>query len=296
RAAAILRVTSNSGARTPGVDGDLWDTPESKSNAFTRLRQRGYRPQPLRRVSIPKSNGKLRPLGIPTVTDRALQALHLLALGPIAETTADPNSYGFRTGRSCADALAQCYNVLRQTDSPAWILEGDIASCFDRISHQWLLTHVPMQRVLLRKWLQAGYLDRDVFHDTTEGTPQGGIISPALANLALDGLEQRLQDRFMRPSGPRRRNKVHLVPYARDFIITGRSRAFLRAEVQPLVAQFLAERGLTLSPEKTSITHREDGFDFLGQHLRRCANGKLLLRPARKNVRTFLAKIRQFLR
>src|SRR5262249_16584949 len=192
RAAAILRVTSNSGARTPGVDGDLWDTPESKSNAFTRLRQRGYRPQPLRRVSIPKSNGKLRPLGIPTVTERALHALHLLARGPIAETTADPNSYGFRTGRSCADALAQCYNVLRQTDSPAWILEGDIASCFDRISHQWLLTHVPMQRVLLRKWLQAGYLDRDVFHDTTEGTPQGGIISPALANLALDGLEQRL--------------------------------------------------------------------------------------------------------
>src|SRR5262245_32855087 len=146
RAAAILRVTSNSGARTPGVDGDLWDTPESKSEAFTRLRQCGYRPQPLRRVYIPNSKGNLRPLGIPTVTDRAMPALHLLALDPIAETTADPNSYGFRTGRNCADALAQCSTVLRQADSPDWILEGDIASCFDRISQEWLLAHVPMDK------------------------------------------------------------------------------------------------------------------------------------------------------
>src|SRR5262249_3694705 len=131
RALAILRVTSNSGAQTPGVDGVLWDTPEAKAQAFTQLRQRGHRPLPSRRVYIPKSNGKLRALGIPTTLDRAQQALDLLGLDPIVETRADPNSYGFRIHRSCADALAQCCNVLRQDTSPAWILEGDIASCLD---------------------------------------------------------------------------------------------------------------------------------------------------------------------
>jgi RNA-directed DNA polymerase len=295
RTLAILRVTSNSGAKTPGVDGILWDTPESKTQAFTLLRQRGYRPLPLRRVYIPKSNGKLRALGIPTVLDRAQQALHLLGLDPIVETRADPNSYGFRLHRSCADALAQCYNTLRQSTSPDWILEGDIASCFDRISHRWLLDQVPMNRVQLRHWLQAGYLDKKVFHDTTEGTPQGGILSPALANYVLDGLEQRLQERFADTARASRQNKVHLVRYADDFIITGTSRALLRDEVRPLVAHFLAERGLTLSPEKTSITHREDGIDFLGQHLQRYANGMLRVTPSRKSVRALLAKIRAFL-
>jgi len=197
RALAILRVVSNSGARTPGVDGTLWDTPGAKASAFNALRRHGYQPQPLRRVTIPKSNGKRRPLGIPTMIDRAQQALHLLGLDPIAETLADSHSYGFRLERCCADAVDECHKVLRgphgrDSCGPDWVLEGDITSCFDRISHGWLLDHIPMDRGTLGKWLKAGYLEKHVLFATTEGTPQGGIISPALANRTLDGLQRLL--------------------------------------------------------------------------------------------------------
>jgi len=293
RAAAILRVTTNQGASTPGVDGECWDTPELKAQAFSKLRRHGYQPQPLRRVYIPKSSdpSKLRPLGIPTLTDRAMQALYLLGLDPIEETIADANSYGFRNRRCCADALDQCHKILRSNNNSAsWILEGDIKACFDRISHDWLLTHVPMDKVVLRKWLQAGYLEKDAFFATTEGTPQGGICSPALANRTLDGLEALLHERFGATRRQRERNKVHLVRYADDFIITGTSKELLGNEVRPLVAHFLKERGLELSHEKTHITHIEDGFDFLGQNVRRYGQ-KLLLKPSAKNVRSFLAKI-----
>jgi RNA-directed DNA polymerase len=292
RALAIVRVTTNAGATTPGVDGDVWNTPELKAAAFSRLRRHGYRAQPLRRVYIPKSSdpSKLRPLGIPTLTDRAQQALYLLGLDPIGETTADANSYGFRSQRCCADALDQCHKLLRNNHSASWILEGDIRACFDRISHAWLLTHTPMDRVMLRQWLQAGYLEKDAFFATTQGSPQGGIISPALANRTLDGLERLLHERFGGTRRQRQQHKVHLVRYADDFIITGTSQELLRDEVQPLVAHFLQERSLELSHEKTSITRVEDGFDFLGQNVRRYGT-KLLLKPSRKNVRSFLAKI-----
>jgi RNA-directed DNA polymerase len=297
RAAAILRVTTNQGASTPGVDGDRWDTPELKAAAFSKLRRHGYQPQPLRRIYIPKSSNpsKLRPLGIPTLTDRALQALYLLGLDPIEETTADANSYGFRSQRCCADALDQCYKVLGRRDSATWILEGDIKACFDRISHDWLLTHIPMDRAILRKWLCAGYLEKGVFFATTEGTPQGGIASPALANATLDGLEAWLRERFGATRTQHRKNKVHLVRYADDFIVTGTSKELLRNEVQPLVAHFLKERGLELSHEKTSITQVTDGFDFLGQNVRRFGT-KLLLKPSRKNEQRFLAKVDDLIR
>src|SRR5471032_509445 len=133
---AVRRVTQNQGARTAGVDRELWDSPESRRLAVDRLKRRGYRPLPLRRVFIPKKNGKMRPLGIPTMHDRAMQALYALALQPVAETKGDPNSYGFRLYRSCADAIQQCYNSLVRRYSPQWILEGDIKACFDEIRHE----------------------------------------------------------------------------------------------------------------------------------------------------------------
>jgi RNA-directed DNA polymerase len=293
RALAILRVVDNAGAKTPGVDGILWNTPKAKSAAFGTLRRHGYQPQPLRRVYIPKSNGKKRGLGIPTMTDRAMQALYLLGLDPIAESQADGHSYGFRRERRCADALAQTHNLLSHRHGPEWILEGDIKACFDRISHDWLLTHVPMDQTLLRQWLKAGFLEKHTWFATKEGTPQGGTISPVLANWTLDGLQRLLAEHFASTPKGQGRSKVHLVRYADDFLITGTSKGLLRDQVQPLVTQFLKERGLELSHEKTQITHVEEGFDFLGQNVRRYPCGKVLTKPSSQNVKTFLSKIKE---
>src|SRR5437667_1639984 len=185
---AVRRVTMNDGRKTPGVDGELWDTPHKKLQGVISLTARGYRPMPLRRVYIPKANGKLRPLGIPTMKDRTMQAMHLLALEPVAETTADKNSYGFRPERSTTDAIEQCHKALAKGKSAQWVLEGDIKGCFDHISHDWMLQHVPTDATVLQKWLGAGYIENRTLFPTEAGTPQGGIISPALANLVLDGL------------------------------------------------------------------------------------------------------------
>src|ERR1700723_4755393 len=296
RALAVKRVTHNQGKNTPGVDGAIWSTPASRYKAIDTLKRRGYKPRPLRRVYIPKTNGKLRPLGIPTMKDRAMQALYLLALDPIVETNADKNSYGFRQQRSCADAIEQCFKALRSANTQ-WILEGDIKSCFDKISHEWLLAHVPIDRVILQEWLKSGYMEKHVLHETTDGTPQGGIISPALANCALDGLERLLRGKY--PAGKRLKSLggekpcVNLVRYADDFVLTSKSKELLEGEIKPLVEQFLQERGLELSPKKTVITHVERGFDFLGQNVRRYPNGKLLIKPSKKNVKTFLDGIRR---
>ena len=211
KALAVRRVTENTGKRTPGVDGETWKTPEQKADAIQSLQQKGYHPQPLRRIYIPKSNSRKRALGIPCMKDRAMQALYLLALEPVAETTADPNSYGFRPARSTADAIEACFIALCKRDRAEWTWEGDIKSCFDQISHAWLLAHIPMDKTILRKWLQAGYMENRRLYPTEEGTPQGGICSPVIANMALDGLEQLLASHF-----PKRRKtgiqaKVNLV-------------------------------------------------------------------------------------
>jgi RNA-directed DNA polymerase len=297
KALAVQRVTNNDGRKTPGVDGRVWDTPEKKARALRELRQRGYRARPLRRVYIPKKDGthRQRPLSIPTMYDRAMQALYLLALDPIAETLGDPNSYGFRTQRSTADAIEQCFNVLARKHSPQWILEGDIRACFDGISHDWLLAHIPMETAMLRKWLKAGFMEKHVLSPTETGVPQGGIASPVIANLALDGLEKLLRAHYPPNTKRAQRAKVNLVRYADDFIITGSSPELLEHEVKPLVVQFLGERGLELSPTKTHLTSIEDGFDFLGQHLRKYA-GKLIIKPARKNRQTFLGHIREIVK
>ena len=170
KALAVRRVTENQGKRTPGVDGITWNDPEKKAQAMHALKQRGYSPKPLKRVHIPKKNGKTRPLGIPTVKDRAMQALHLLALQPVAETTGDPHSYGFRPERSTADAIEQCFKLLSRTASAKWILEGDIKACFDRISHDWLIANIPMEPAILQKWLKAGFMERHVLYPRRQTT------------------------------------------------------------------------------------------------------------------------------
>lgn len=292
KALAVRRVTSNKGKNTAGVDHVLWATSHGKMNAITELRRRGYRPQPLKRVHIKKKNGKLRPLGIPTIKDRAMQALYLMALDPIAETTGDNCSYGFRKERCAHDAIGQCFCVLAKEASPKWILEGDIKGCFDHISHQWLIDNIPMDKVMLKKWLKSGFVFDNRLFPTEEGTPQGGIISPTLANMALDGLQAKLSERFIKINHHRDTYypKVHLIRYADDFIITGRSKEMLEDEVLPLVKEFLETRGLTLSEEKTKITHIENGFDFLGFNIRKY-NDKMLIKPSKEGVKRFLDKI-----
>lgn len=298
KALAVKRVTSNQGKRTSGVDHELWLTPQAKFNAISKLNRRGYHPQPLRRHYIPKKNGKMRPLGIPTMTDRAMQTLYKFSLEPIAETYADPNSYGFRIGRSTHDAIEQCFTDLNKGKSPEWILEGDIKGCFDHISHEWLLENIPMDTQILEKWLKCGYVETRKLFPTDEGAPQGGTISSTLMNMTLDGLERLLQERLptrQKVNGRTHFNKLNFVRYADDFIITGESPEFLRDKVLPIVKEFLTERGLQLSEEKTVITHIEDGFDFLGKNIRKY-NGKLLIKPSKTSVKSFLEKVRSIIK
>lgn len=293
KALAVKRVTENKGKNTPGVDRVTWTTPGAKTNAIASLKRRGYSPLPLRRVLIPKKNGKTRPLGIPAMKCRAMQALHLLALEPIAETTADLNSYGFRPERSTADAGAQCFLSLSRKASAEWVLEADIQGCFDNISHDWMLAHIPTDKAILKKWLKAGFVYQHELFPTDAGTPQGGIISPVAANMTLDGLEAMLAEKF--PKAEQAGLKMNMVRYADDFIITGYSQEWLEKEVKPAVVEFLAERGLILSPEKTKITHIRDGFDFLGWNIRKY-NGKLLMKPSKANVKAHLDKIREVIK
>jgi RNA-directed DNA polymerase len=295
RALAVKRVTTNRGRRTPGVDGEVWDSPRKKAQAVEQLRTPRYHPQPLRRKGIPKKNGGRRFLGIPTMKDRAMQALYALTLDPIAETLADPNSYGFRRERSTADAIEQCFGVLARRTSAQWVLEGDIQACFDNISHDWWLAHIPLPKSILRGWLKAGYMERGRWYPTNSGAPQGGTISPVLANMALDGLEQELERLFGATQRLKSQHKVHLIRYADDFVTTGTTKELLAYRVQPVVERFLEERGLTLSATKTHITHISQGFDFLGQNLRKYKH-KLIIRPSDSSVKSVLSKVKTVLK
>jgi len=286
---SIKRVTENKGGKTAGIDGVIWKSGSDKIGAAHNLKQRGYKAKPLKRKFIPKKNGKMRPLGIPVMHDRAQQALYKLALDPVAETLADLNSYGFRLQRGCADAIEQCFNVLKWPSSPKWILEADIKACFDNISHKWVRENIPLPKYILVEWLKAGFIDNKRWFPTTAGTPQGGIISPVIANMVLDGMEKIIAE------GIDKKAKVKLIRYADDFIITATSKEILEHQVKPKVIEFLYERGLELSMEKTKITNLYEGFDFLGQNVRKFGR-KLLIKPSRKSVKSIYQKIREIVK
>ncbi len=286
RLLAVKHVTSNKGKNTPGIDLVRWKTSKQKRKAADTLRTHGYKPLPLRRVYIDKKNGKKRPLGIPTMKDRAMQALFALALKPMGETLADLNSYGFREMRCCQDAIQQIFICLAQKNSAQWILDADIKACFDQISHEWLLANIPMDKKILKAWLKAGFMENDELFPTEEGTPQGGIISPIIANMTLDGLETAIR-KVVR----KKPDRVNFIRYADDFIVTGRAKELLEQVVKPVIVSFLAERGLELSEEKTRTRHIDEGFDFLSQNVRKY-NGKLLIKPSKNAIKSLLDKVR----
>ena len=298
KALAVRKVTTNKGKNTPGVDKELWKTPASKMRGVLTLTDKGYKAKPLRRVYIKKTGKKKkRPLGIPCMYDRAMQALYALALDPVSETTADSRSFGFRKGRSTQDACEYIFAALCRKVSAQWVLEGDIKGCFDNISHDWLIDNIPMDKSVLKQFLKAGFIFRGEMFPTDDGTPQGGVISPILANMTLDGMQMMLAKKFdVNANGEfseffHNKHKVNLVRYADDFIVTAATKE-IAEEAKGLIRDFLAPRGLELSEEKTLITHIDDGFDMLGWTFRKF-KGKLIVKPSKKAVKTFTANLHE---
>lgn len=298
KAFAIKRVTSNKGKNSPGVDGVVWRTPSEKMKAIFILESKRYRASPLKRVYIEKyGKTEKRPLSIPTIKDRAMQALYLLALEPIAETSADVISFGFRKYRSAHDAQRHIHNLLAQKRSPQWIIEGDIKSCFDQISHEWMIENIPMDKNILNNFLKAGYLYKGKLFPTTEGAAQGGVISPTIANMVLDGMEDAIAKEFWPSKKGRKetkdthRNGVNVVRFADDFIVTSYTKE-TALEIIKVIEKFLGIRGLKLSITKTKVTTIQQGFDFLGWNFRKYS-GKLIVKPSAKSISKLVDSLSQ---
>lgn len=290
RALAVRKVTSNRGRNTPGVDNVKWDSGLKKLQAVESLKDlRSYEPQPVRRIWIPKpGKAEKRPLGIPTLYDRAVQALIVQALEPVVESRADNRSFGFRRHRSVHDAIEYIRLLCASRTCKRHILEVDIRKFFDTISHTWLLEHIPINKNLLRKILKAGLLDLQNLEPTELGVPQGGVLSPCVANAALDGLEEKIQA-----------CEAFIVRYADDFVVASRKESNLKEALLQIEA-FLKTRGLEVNMDKTRVTDIETGFDFLGFHLREYPDpdrakgnkqGIFLVKPTRQNVVKICKKI-----
>jgi len=301
KALAVRTVTQSKGKRTAGVDGDIWITPAAKMKAVLALTDKQYKAAPLRRIYIPKpGKNTKRPLSIPTLYDRAMQALYAMALSPVAETCADTTSFGFRKCKSAHDACRYAFNTLRDKNSAQWILESDIKGCFDNISHEWLIEHIPMDTSVLKQFLKAGFIFNRHLFASDRGTPQGGVISPILANMTLDGIENMLEETFWKcPRGKINKQrcntrKVNLTRYADDLIITADSKE-TALTIKEMLAEFLKPRGLELSDEKTKITHIDEGFAFLGWNFRKY-KGKLLIKPSPESIKRLNDKLGALIR
>ncbi|AOY80408.1 group II intron reverse transcriptase/maturase [Moorena producens JHB] len=286
---AIQRVTQiNKGKGTAGVDGIITLTHRQRTNLVKKWDW--SKAKPAKRVYIPKRNGKKRPLGIPTINDRIGQAILKMAYEPVFEVNFEPGSYGFRPGRSCHDAIQEIFINLRKGSSHRWVLDADIKAAFDNISHEFLMEKIKgfPKREVVRKWLKAGYMEETKFHETKTGTPQGGIISPLLANIALDGIQEwiskpqetiiyKTRSRGKIRDSKKEVKKYRFVRYADDFVITSQTKENLE-EVIPTLKTWLAKRGLKLNEEKTQIRDiREEGFSFLGFEIRQHKSKTLIL-------------------
>ena len=290
--AAVRRVTElNAGRLTAGVDGlvVVGSQPKADWADWVQHRSRSWTPKPVRRVYVPKVNGKQRPIGIPVIADRCLQALTVNALEPEWEARFEPKSYGFRPGRGCHDAIESIFNTVHgHNPQRRWILDADLAAAFDRLDHDHILSQIGTfpARGLVEQWLKAGVVEREWFTPTEEGSPQGGVISPVLLNVALHGMEQAAGVRY-RTAGVNAGTVVEgcpiLVRYADDLIAMCHSREQAE-QVKARLAAWLAPRGLAFNEGKTRVVGLEDGFEFLGFHIRRYRNGKLLIKPSKAAV------------
>lgn len=299
---SIKRVTQiNKGKQTAGIDGQIALTSKDRLELYNLLKTyniKYIRPRPAKRAYIPKKNGKMRPLGIPIIKDRIFQNVVKNALEPQWEARFAPSSYGFRPKRSTQDALVNLFTKLSSRSTRKWIFEGDFKGCFDNLNHQYImdcLTGFPA-RDAIQKWLKAGFVDNNSFHDTDTGTPQGGIVSPLLANIALHGMEEELgvsyyQDRNFHKLS---RKSVGVVTYADDFVVVCKTKEEAMSMYEKL-KPYLNKRGLTLAEDKTKVTHIEEGFDFLGFNLKQYKTQKgmkLLIKPSKASVKKAKETIR----